>query len=59
MEPQIINLTNFVEDEMILESNPLYLSDAFSRYIEQVPRSKRRRKINTFVSFSITHLFNF
>ena len=35
-EPQLIDLTNFVEDEMTFVNDPLYSCDAVSQYVERV-----------------------
>ena len=45
-EPQLIDLTNFVEDEMTLVNDPLSSCDAVSQYVERAPRysEKRERK---------------
>ena len=45
-ESQLIDRTNFVEDEMTLVNDLLYSRDAVSQYVERVPRysEKRERK---------------
>ena len=42
-EPQLIDLTNFVEDEMTLVNDTLYSRDAVSQYVERAPRYNEKR----------------
>ena len=48
-EPQLFDLTNFVEDEMTLASDPLYSRDAVSQYIEKNQKfiKSKRFTVNT------------
>ena len=41
-EPQLIDLTNVVRDEMTLVNDPLYLRDAVGKYVERPPRHKEK-----------------
>ena len=43
-EIQLIDLTNFVEDEMTLVNDPLYSRDAVSQYVEGHPDTVKKRK---------------
>ena len=43
-EIQLIDLTNFVEDEMTLVNDPLYSGDAVSQYVERAPRHSKKAK---------------
>ena len=48
-EPQLIDLTNFVEDEMTLVNDPLYSRNAVSQYVNRAPRyseKRERKKLN-------------
>ena len=48
-EPQLFDLTNFVEDEMTLASDPLYSRDAVSQYFEKNQKfiKPKRFTVNT------------
>ena len=45
-EPQLIDLTNLLEDKMTLVNDPLYSCDVVSQYVDRAPRysDKRERK---------------
>ena len=48
-EPQLIDLTNFVEDEITLVNDPLYSRDAVNQYVDRAPRyseKRERKKVN-------------
>ena len=54
MEPGLLDLTNFIEDEMILVNDPLFSRQAVGQYDEKPPRPQKFQKHQKIHTSAIT-----
>ena len=53
-EPGLLNLTNFIEDEMILVNDPLFSREAVGQYDQKTPRPQKFHKHQKIHTYAIT-----
>ena len=53
-EPELLDLTNFIEDEMILVNDPLFSREAVGQYDEKPPRPQKFQKHQKIHTYAIT-----
>ena len=53
-EPELLDLTNFIEDEMILVNDPLFSGEAVGQYDENPPRPQKFQKHEKIHTYAIT-----
>ena len=53
-EPGLLDLTNFIEDEMILVNDPLFSREAVGQYDEKPPRPQKFQKHQKIHTYAIT-----